>query len=147
MTTLDSKRAQYAALLTELAASLGDALGTRLPAEYVRALSEHVRHSMGCFDCWLQTPVAALRFDHRDRATKYRTKTGRAVHPADMVKAGGDGFTRYSIRTILAEWSKCDIRCSVCDARILFPESADGPQALPDSGPAVREGLWDVEDA
>jgi hypothetical protein len=128
MTTIDDKRSRLDALLTNIAASLGPLLGTRLASEYVLSLSESVRHHLGCFDCERDKPVAALRFDHRDRSTKYRTRTGRAVHPADMVKADGQGFTRYSIRTILAEWAKCDVRCTVCDARALFPASANGPR-------------------
>ncbi len=140
MTTLDARRAALAALLTEVAASLGDNLGRRLPASYVRSLSEHLRHVTGCMDCGRRAPVASLRWDHRDRATKYRTKSGRAVHPADMTKPDGDGFTRYSVRTILAEYGKCDVRCTVCDARNLFPESADGPQRLTPKDLLTPEG-------
>ena len=130
MTTLDSKRAALAAILTDVAASLGDNLGRRLPAAYVQSLSENIRHALGCFDCDRRAPVPALRWDHRDRASKYRTASGRAVHPADMTKADGEGYTRYSVRTILAEYAKCDVRCTVCDAANLFPASATGPRPL-----------------
>jgi hypothetical protein len=107
--------------LTALAASLGDTLGKRVPATYALALSENVRAASGCADCGTREPVAALHFDHIDPATKYRTKTGRAVHPADMVKASGDGSTRYALRTIIAEWAKCEVRCANCHHARTFP--------------------------
>jgi hypothetical protein len=102
--------------LTALAASLGDTLGKRVPASYALALSESVRTASGCADCGTREPVAALAFDHTDPATKYRTASGKAVHPADMVKASGDGTTRYALRTIIAEWAKCQVRCANCHA-------------------------------
>jgi len=116
--------------LTALAASLGDALGKRVPAAYALALSEQVRHASGCADCGTREPVAALAFDHLDPATKYRTATGRAVHPADMTKASGDGTTRYALRTILAEWAKCEVRCANCHAGKTWPERIK-PRPMP----------------
>jgi hypothetical protein len=108
--------------LTALAASFADTLGKRVPASYALALSEQVRAASGCADCGTREPVSALAFDHIDPSTKYRTATGRAVHPADMCKASGDGMTRYALRTIIAEWAKCEVRCANCHAARTFPE-------------------------
>jgi len=124
--------------LTALAASLGDTLGKRVPASYAIALSENVRAASGCADCGTREPVAALAFDHIDPATKYRTASGKAVHPADMVKASGDGSTRYALRTIIAEWAKCEVRCANCHALKTFP-GRSRPRPLPAS--AGRDAL------
>ncbi len=132
-------------ILETLAASVGDALGKRVPSSYARALSEHYRATVGCVDCGATSPVAGLHFDHVDPSTKYRTASGRAVHPADMVKASGDGMTRYSLRTILAEWSKCEVRCAYCHAARTFPsipvmhDHSDCEWC--EAGVPVREGI------
>jgi hypothetical protein len=106
---------------TALAASFGDALGTRLPAAFVQALSEQVRSAIGCRDCGTRSPVVALAWAHRDEATKYRTRSGRVEDPADLCKASGDGRTRYALRVILAEWSKCDVLCANCHMLETWP--------------------------
>lgn len=89
---------------------------SRPSARDARVLIDNYKVSNGCSDCGYADHPAALHFDHRDPATKYRTAMGRAVHPADMIKAGRDGMPRYSWATILGELSKCDVRCANCHA-------------------------------
>jgi hypothetical protein len=123
MSALAAKRAEWSALITSVAASMGDALGTRVPASYVQSLVETMRQQVGCFDCGTREPVVALDLDHIDPTLKYRTATGRVVHMADMWKPSGDGRTRYALRTIFAELAKCDVRCSNCHRARTFPEA------------------------
>jgi hypothetical protein len=52
---------------------------------------------------------ALYEFDHLEQSTKYRTRNGNLVHPADMIK--GD---RYSLATVLLEIAKCRVACVVC---------------------------------
>ena len=92
------------------------ALISRPTATEARDMIDTYKVNAGCIDCGFTGTPAALHFDHRDPSTKYRTVTGRAVHPADMIKAGRDGFPRYSWATILGEISKCDVRCANCHA-------------------------------
>ena len=94
------------------------ALISRPTATEARAMIDNYKVTTGCADCGYSATPAALHFDHRDPSTKYRTRTGRAVHPADMIKAGRDGFPRYSWATILGEISKCDVRCANCHAAV-----------------------------
>lgn len=63
----------------------------------------------GCESCGFDAHAAALQFDHIDPETKYRTRTGKAVHPSDMVG-------RYSVATIVAEIAKCRVVCANCHA-------------------------------
>lgn len=89
---------------------------SRPDAVTARALIDNYKVSNGCSDCGYADAPSALHFDHRDPATKYRTAMGRAVHPADMIKAGRDGMPRYSWATICGEIAKCDVRCANCHA-------------------------------
>jgi hypothetical protein len=80
----------------------------------VRSIVDRIKLERGCEDpfCHGHPRVAsALQFDHIDPATKYRTRTGKLVHLADMVKGG-----RYGIETILAEIAKCRVLCANCHA-------------------------------
>ena len=97
--------------LTDLALA-----ASRPTAREARDLINDYKVSNGCSDCGFDSHPAALHFDHRDPSTKYRTAMGRAVHPADMIKAGRDGMPRYSWATILGELAKCDVRCANCHA-------------------------------
>lgn len=72
---------------------------------------DSIKCDLGCAECGYNAHAAALQFDHIDPATKYRTRTGKIVHPADMIKGG-----RYSVATILAEIAKCRVLCANCHA-------------------------------
>lgn len=79
-----------------------------------REIVDYIKMVQGCQskDCMGHPSIpAALDFDHIDPATKYRTRTGKTVHPADMVKGG-----RYSLPTILREIAKCRVLCKNCHA-------------------------------
>lgn len=59
---------------------------------------------------------SALDAAHIDADTKYRTRDGHTVEPADMVKSDGRGRTRYGFVTILDEAEKVRILCKNCHA-------------------------------
>ena len=126
--------------LTDLALA-----ASRPTAREARAMIDNYKVSNGCSDCGFDSHAAALHFDHRDPSTKYRTAMGRAVHPADMVKAGRDGFPRYSWATILGELSKCDVRCANCHAR-RTTEQATRARFERDMGEGIARlqdaGIW-----
>lgn len=79
--------------------------------EIVRSIVNRIKTDRGCESCGYNAYACALQFDHLDPATKYRTRTGKLVHLADMVKGG-----RYGIETILAEIAKCRVLCANCHA-------------------------------
>ena len=79
--------------------------------EIVRSIVNRIKTDRGCESCGYDAYACALQFDHLDPATKYRTRTGKLVHLADMVKGG-----RYGIETILAEIAKCRVLCANCHA-------------------------------
>lgn len=79
--------------------------------EIVRSIVDRIKTDRGCESCGYDAYACALQFDHLDPATKYRTRTGKLVHLADMVKGG-----RYGIETILAEIAKCRVLCANCHA-------------------------------
>jgi len=86
----------------------------RIFSQNIRTMVDTIKLSRGCeaYDCQGYPRVAsALQFDHLDPATKYRTRTGKLVHLADMVKGG-----RYALATILAEIAKCRVLCANCHA-------------------------------
>lgn len=76
-----------------------------------REIVDAIKVQAGCDICDYRKNPAALQFDHIDPSTKYRTKNGKVVHPADMIKGN-----RYGLRTILAEIAKCRILCANCHA-------------------------------
>lgn len=88
----------------------------------VRAMINKIKLDRGCETCGYNANAAALSFDHLDPSIKYRTKSGRAVHIADMTKGGANG-SRYSMRTILAEIEKCRVLCANCHMEHTFPQS------------------------
>lgn len=83
----------------------------RFRAAQVRSIVDAIKTAAGCESCGYNTHACALQFDHIDPATKYRTRNGVLVHPADMVKGA-----RYSLNTILAEIAKCRVLCANCHA-------------------------------
>lgn len=78
-------------------------------AQAVRATLQAIKLQAGCAVCGFAANASALHFDHLDTATKYRTASGKAVNPADLVG-------RYSLATILAEVAKCRVLCANCHA-------------------------------
>ena len=76
-----------------------------------REIADSIKMEKGCDKCGFNAHPSALQFDHIDPATKYRTKTGKIVHPADMIKGG-----RYSIKTVMVEIAKCRVLCANCHA-------------------------------
>jgi hypothetical protein len=80
-------------------------------AQTVRAIVDAIKTAAGCESCGYNAHACALQFDHLDPATKYRTRNGNLVHPADMVKGA-----RYALSTILAEIAKCRVLCANCHA-------------------------------
>lgn len=80
-------------------------------AKMVRQIVDSIKTAAGCESCGYNAHACALQFDHLDPSTKYRTKSGNLVHPADMVKGA-----RYSLNTILAEIAKCRVLCANCHA-------------------------------
>lgn len=76
-----------------------------------REIADSIKMEKGCEMCGFNAHPSALQFDHIDPATKYRTKTGKIVHPADMIKGG-----RYSIKTVMVEIAKCRVLCANCHA-------------------------------
>ena len=63
----------------------------------------------GCELCGYNFSAYALQFDHLDPSTKYRTKSGKIVHPSDL-------FRICSLEVAKAEIAKCRVVCSNCHA-------------------------------
>jgi hypothetical protein len=72
-----------------------------------RMITDDIKLARGCAVCGFREHPAALHFDHIDPATKYRTRSGKVVHPSDLIK--GD---RYPLATVLAEVAKCRVVCA-----------------------------------
>ena len=83
----------------------------RVDPQTSRSITNRIKVTRGCEMCGYNAHPSALQFDHIDPATKYRTKSGKVVHPSDMIKGG-----RYSLETILAEIRKCRVLCANCHA-------------------------------
>lgn len=83
----------------------------KVSADTSRAITNRIKSERGCEVCGFNAHPAALQFDHIDPATKYRTKSGKIVHPSDMIKGG-----RHALETILAEIAKCRVVCANCHA-------------------------------
>jgi hypothetical protein len=67
-------------------------------------LWDTLKKSIGCLTCGYFHDTQAIDGDHRNPATKYRTKSGKAVHPADL-------FRSCSLRTGVNEIDKLDPLC------------------------------------
>lgn len=76
-----------------------------------RQITNKIKSERGCEVCGWNVHPAGLQFDHIDPSTKYRTKSGKVVHPSDMIKGN-----RYALRTVLAELAKCRVICANCHA-------------------------------
>jgi hypothetical protein len=82
----------------------------------IRRKVDKIKMKAGCEFCGYNKHPAALSFDHTDPSNKYRTKSGKVVHVADMVKGG-----RYGWDTIVAEMKKCRILCMNCHMEVTHP--------------------------
>jgi hypothetical protein len=85
-----------------------------------RVITDAIKLSTGCEICGYRKHPAALCFDHKIPAEKYRTKSGKKVHLADMIKGN-----RYSLPTILKEIAKCRILCHNCHMEYTHGEQRD----------------------
>ena len=64
---------------------------------------------IGCETCGFSSSAFALQYDHTNHAEKYRTKSGKIIHPSDL-------FRTCSVAVFVAEVAKCVIRCANCHA-------------------------------
>ena len=76
-----------------------------------REIADAIKIQAGCEMCGYNAHACALQFDHIDPSTKYTTRNGNKVHPADLIKGN-----RYGIATVLAEIAKCRVLCANCHA-------------------------------
>jgi hypothetical protein len=61
--------------------------------------------SVGCEVCGYAYEQEALQYDHINPTTKYRTKSGKVIHPSDL-------FRNCSLRVMNSELTKCQILCA-----------------------------------
>ena len=123
-----SNRAAVASFLRDALAALGD---HRPTAQEVRAIIDTMKVTLGCAECGYAADARALEAAHVDSTTKYRTRLGKVVQPADMTKASASGFCRYSVPVIFGEYAKCDILCTRCHRERTFGERPSAPTLRP----------------
>ena len=82
----------------------------------IRYRIDKIKLKAGCAICGYNKHPAALSFDHTNPENKYKTKSGRKVQIADMVKSG-----RYAWGTIAEEIEKCRILCTNCHMEVTHP--------------------------
>jgi hypothetical protein len=82
----------------------------------IRKKVDKVKLSNGCQICGYNKHPAALSFDHINPETKFRSKSGKAVQIADMVKN-----KKYSWELIREEIAKCRILCMNCHMEVNHP--------------------------
>jgi hypothetical protein len=87
-------------------------------AQEIRKRIDKIKLKAGCVICGYNKHPAALSFDHIDPSNKYRTKSGKKVNVADMVKGG-----RYAWTTIAEEIQKCRILCMNCHMEVNHPRN------------------------
>ena len=74
-----------------------------------KEFSKSLKTLIGCESCGYARHSFALQYDHTNHATKYRTKSGKIIHPSDL-------FRTCSVAVFVAEVAKCVIRCANCHA-------------------------------
>jgi hypothetical protein len=82
----------------------------------IRKRIDKIKMTAGCEICGYNSHPAALSFDHFNPENKYKTKSGKKVHVADMVKGG-----RYAWKTIAEEINKCRVLCMNCHMEVTHP--------------------------
>jgi hypothetical protein len=82
----------------------------------IRQRVDKIKLKSGCQICGYNKHPAALSFDHINPENKYRSKSGKTIHIADMVKN-----KRYSWEVIREEISKCRILCVNCHMEVTHP--------------------------
>lgn len=75
----------------------------------IRSFSKFLKVAIGCEACGYARHAFALQYDHINASEKYRTKSGKLVHPSDL-------FATCSAFVFVAEVAKCVIRCANCHA-------------------------------
>ena len=98
----------------------------KLNAKESRNLVDQIKLSSGCVKCGYNKNPKALENNHIDPSTKYRDRNGKSVDISHMALASGKDSlvrSRYSIKTILLEISKCEILCANCHREATFPDS------------------------
>jgi cytochrome c5 len=94
------------------------------------SLNNTLKAARGCDRCGYRDNVRALEWAHRDDATAARTRTGKRILPADMLKPAGDGLTRYALRVWLQDIEGCDLLCATCHREDTFPQATDDAALL-----------------
>lgn len=74
-----------------------------------KEFSKTLKTLIGCESCGYSRHSFALQYDHTNHAEKYRTKSGKLIHPSDL-------FRTCSSAVFSMEVSKCVIRCANCHA-------------------------------
>jgi hypothetical protein len=74
-----------------------------------REWADAYKSALGCEMCGWNVHPSGLDFDHYLPKGKYRTRSGKLVHLADMIKGN-----RYSLATVQAEVKKCRVICANC---------------------------------
>ena len=95
-------------------------------AKEIRNHVDQIKLLSGCIKCGYNKNPKALEFNHIDPNTKYRDRNGKSVDIAKMALASGKNSlekSRYSMKTILLEISKCEILCANCHREHTFPDS------------------------
>lgn len=103
-------------IISDIMISYGDVSMTSKDPRYaaeIRAKVDKIKLKHGCEICGYNAHPAALSFDHIDPSTKYRTRNGKRVNVADMVKGG-----RYGWQTIVDEIKKCRVLCMNCHMEV-----------------------------
>lgn len=89
-----------------------------------------IKLERGCWNCGYRKNTNNLVFAHYDASTKYRTKDGEPVAISRMVAQGSKG-SRYSTKTIYAEFDKCLVLCSNCHGEFDYPQANTGLENYP----------------
>jgi hypothetical protein len=98
----------------------------KLNAKETRELIDNIKLASGCIKCGYNRNPRSIHFNHIDPSTKYRDRNGRTVDIARMTLASGKNSlekSRYSVKTILEEISKCEILCANCHGEHTFPDN------------------------